>query len=130
MMRRIAIVTLAGIIACGGGEPRDTDAGAADAVAEAVAASGATERDVVYVDVRTPAEFAAGHVRGAINIPHTDMTERWGELEVHRDDSLVVYCRTGRRSGLALQVLHQQGFEHTRNARSLDVLVREGVPAD
>lgn len=124
-MRRIPIaLAFIALTACGAPDgPAAEDESTASETTTAVGT-----RDVVYVDVRTPAEFAAGHVRGAINIPHTEMPERWRELDVHREDSLVLYCRTGRRSALALDVLHDQGFEHTRNARSLETLLREGVP--
>lgn len=110
----VAITVVAG--ACGG-----------DTAGERPAEEGAAE-EVVYVDVRTPEEFAAGHVAGAINIPHTQMPERWRELERFRDDRLVVYCRSGRRSGIALDVLREAGFEHAENGGGLTDLARRGVP--
>ena len=123
-MRRLLIVPLMlGLVACSAPDPVP---GGSDTSREAVDGSGA--RAIVYVDVRSPQEFAGGHVRGAINIPHTEMAERWGELETHRDDSLVVYCRSGRRSALALDVLERQGFRHLRNGGALDELARQGVP--
>ncbi len=92
-------------------------------------AAAATERtvDVVYVDVRTPREFAAGHVQGAINIPHDRMAQRWPELEEYRDGRLVLYCRSGRRSGIAYDVLERQGFDNVENAGGLEDLQAEGV---
>jgi rhodanese-related sulfurtransferase len=67
-------------------------------------------QDTVVLDVRTAQEFAAGHVPGAINIPHDQVEARIGELEHARDREIVVYCRTGRRSDLALQILAARGF--------------------
>lgn len=64
----------------------------------------------VILDVRTPAEFAAGHVPGAINIPHDQLPTRVAELDSMRDRQIVVYCRTGRRSNTALHTLHAAGF--------------------
>ena len=93
------------------------------------AGDGATAtEEAVYVDVRTPQEFASGHVAGAINIPHTEMPRRWTELEEYRDQPMVVYCRTGRRSGIALDVLREHGFDQARNGGGLQDLVRRGVP--
>jgi phage shock protein E len=65
---------------------------------------------LVLLDVRTPAEYADGHVPGAVNIPHTELAARIGELADARDRDLVVYCRTGRRTNEALGVLEQSGF--------------------
>jgi phage shock protein E len=64
----------------------------------------------VILDVRTPAEFAAGHVPGAINIPHDQLPKRVIELDALRDREIVVYCRTGRRSNTALHTLKAAGF--------------------
>jgi phage shock protein E len=93
-----------------------------------VAASSQAARRVVYVDVRTPAEFATGHVEGAIHIPHTEMAARLGELEGYRDAELVLYCRTGNRSGIAEEILRNAGFQHLVNGGALTDLVRKGVP--
>jgi phage shock protein E len=64
---------------------------------------------VKVVDVRTPAEFQAGHVPGAVNIPFDQMARRSGELGPP-STPLVLYCRSGRRSGIAVGTLKQQGF--------------------
>ena len=65
----------------------------------------------MILDVRTPEEFAAGHIPGAVNIPHDQLASRLGELESAKSKDIVVYCRTGRRSGLALEVLQANGFK-------------------
>ena len=65
----------------------------------------------VVLDVRTPKEFAEGHVPGAINISHDELEARLAELEADRDRDVVVYCRSGRRAGLALDMLEKAGFK-------------------
>jgi rhodanese-related sulfurtransferase len=65
---------------------------------------------LVVLDVRTPDEYAAGHLPGAINIPHTELAARTGELAAARGKDLVVYCRTGTRTREALGVLGKAGF--------------------
>jgi rhodanese-related sulfurtransferase len=64
----------------------------------------------VVLDVRTPAEFAAGHLPGAVNVDFRspDFQARAGTLA--RGKSYLVYCRTGHRSGLALPILQHLGF--------------------
>lgn len=86
------------------------------------------ESEVVYVDVRTPQEYAAGHVEGAINIPHTEIERRADELEPYRGRPIVLYCRSGRRSGIAYDILQEQGFENLENGGGLSDLQRQGVP--
>jgi len=66
---------------------------------------------LVVLDVRTPKEFAEGHVPGAINISHDELEARLPELEADRDRDVVVYCRSGKRTGLALDVLEKAGFK-------------------
>lgn len=75
---------------------------------------GATARKLVasgvrVVDVRTPAEFAAGHVPGAVNIPHDEIGARSAELGPP-STPVLLYCRSGRRTAIAARVLADQGF--------------------
>ena len=77
-------------------------------------------RGKVYLDVRTAQEFATGHVDGALNIPVEEIEARLGELESFRGDSIVVYCRTGRRSAIASAILERDGFEFVRDGGGLN----------
>ena len=61
------------------------------------------------LDVRTPEEFAAGHVPGAVNIPVDDLRRRLDELP--RDREILAYCQVGQRGYLATRVLLQSGFK-------------------
>lgn len=83
---------------------------------------------VVYVDVRTPEEYAQGHVRGAINIPYDQMAQRWTELQQDEGRAIVLYCRTGHRAGIALAELQKHGFAHAVNGGGLTDLQQRGVP--
>lgn len=69
----------------------------------------------VILDVRTPAEFSAGHLTGASNIDFegADFGTRIGALD--HDGTYVVYCRTGNRSGQATALMHERGFRHVYN---------------
>ncbi|HEU0223931.1 MAG TPA: rhodanese-like domain-containing protein [Steroidobacteraceae bacterium] len=68
------------------------------------------DQSLLVLDVRTPEEYAAGHVPGARNIPHTQIAERLAELGDARDRDVVVYCRSGSRSAIALATLREAGF--------------------
>ena len=60
------------------------------------------------LDVRTPQEYAAGHVPGAVNVPQEQLASRLAE--VPKDKDVVIYCRSGRRSALAADVLAANGY--------------------
>jgi phage shock protein E len=62
----------------------------------------------LLLDVRTPAEFAEGHIHGALNIPIQALPERMSELS-DADRAIVVYCRSGMRSARARQMLRRAG---------------------
>jgi rhodanese-related sulfurtransferase len=64
--------------------------------------------DLVFLDVRTPEEFASGRVPGAINIPVRQLPERLAELG--KGDRLVVYCERGPRATAAAQTLSRAGY--------------------
>ena len=64
----------------------------------------------LILDVRTPEEYRDGHVPGAVNLPHDQIVDRLSELEAHRDRDVVVYCRSGRRAGVAADHLSEAGF--------------------
>ena len=77
----------------------------------------------LIIDVRTPEEFATGHYPGAINIPHDNIVDGIRELSVADSDPIVLYCRTGNRSGQAEQALAAEGFSAAVNAGGLAALL-------
>jgi len=70
------------------------------------------ERKPFLLDVRTADEFAADHIPGAVNIPLDDLRDRLAELP--RDQPIAAYCRTGKRSYIAIRILLQHGY-HAAN---------------
>lgn len=65
------------------------------------------------VDVRTPGEFEEGSAKGAVNIP---LDQVMNELEQFNDkENIVVFCRSGNRSGQAKYILEQHGFKNVYN---------------
>ncbi len=86
-----------------------------------------SEEDVV-LDVRTPSEFAAGHLVGALNVDFraAGFREQIGELD--RDKTYYVYCRTGNRSGQTQRLMREMGFTSVINAGGFAGLARAGAP--
>lgn len=70
---------------------------------------------VVVVDVRTPSEYAAGHVDGAVNIDVEGATFDAQIAKLDKDATYAVYCHSGRRSGLATDAMAKAGFAHVYN---------------
>lgn len=72
------------------------------------------------IDVRTPEEFADGHLKGATNIDFNgpDFAEKISELD--KDGEYTLYCRSGRRSGLALEAMKAAGFTKVTNAGGVE----------
>ena len=64
----------------------------------------------VILDVRSPEEYAEGHIPGAINVPYDQIAVNLDSLESFLTAEIVVYCRTGRRAGVAENALREAGF--------------------
>ncbi len=64
----------------------------------------------LVLDVRTPGEFADGHIPSAVNIPHDELAARLDELPSDRGAEIVVHCKSGRRAGVAEAVLVEAGY--------------------
>lgn len=124
----ITLMMLAAVVpvatACGSDDPSDAvaglDAPAAGGEAPAVmtglvtpqqAADLAADPGVTLIDVRTPEEFAEGHIGGAtmIDFYAPDFADQIGKLD--REQRYLVYCRSGNRSGQTTALMAQLGFE-------------------
>ncbi len=82
----------------------------------------AIREGALVIDVRTPEEFAQGHIDGALNISHDQIQDRTSEIPGDRSRVIVLYCRSGRRSGIAEKVLREQGFTGAVNAGGFENL--------
>lgn len=86
---------------------------AADTIGVAEARRQLDQGEAVLIDVREPDEWAAGHVAGATHIPLADLPARLDE--VPRDRPVLLFCRSGNRSGRATAFLRQQGYRQATN---------------
>jgi rhodanese-related sulfurtransferase len=69
----------------------------------------------VFIDVREPYEYEEFHIRDSQLIPLNTLISNLDPLEDHKDDEVIVYCRSGARSGTASMVLRANGFSNVRN---------------
>lgn len=128
--------------ACGGApsEPTATRSEAAPSSASATAPrdidvatlKGKVDAGGTFVlDVRTPGEFAQGHVPGAVNITMQELPSRLGELEAHRDGEIAVICAVGGRSDSATSFLREKGFAGASNVLGgTQAWARAGYPLE
>ncbi len=73
-----------------------------------------TEMDYIIIDARTEEEFREGHIEGAILIPEYEIAERAEKELPHKDQLILVYCRSGRRSKIAAQALADSGYTNVK----------------
>lgn len=72
------------------------------------------EKNAQLIDVRTPEEFSMAKVPGSTNIPLQDI-DRVGESMLDKDRPVIVFCRSGQRSHMAMQILLSLSFEEVYN---------------
>ncbi|MEM6991189.1 MAG: rhodanese-like domain-containing protein [Myxococcota bacterium] len=108
MIKTIAILAAGGALALAFSMSRPA------ATVDGAQAQRLVEDGATLLDVRTPAEFNGGHIPGAVNIPVGELAERLSELG-DRDVPVVVYCRSGQRSGRAQKMLLAEGFAKVEN---------------
>jgi phage shock protein E len=70
----------------------------------------AIEQPSLVIDVRTDEEVAAGTLKGSLHIPYEIIVARANEIGLAKDTPIVVYCRSGNRSGIAQAMLQADGY--------------------
>lgn len=79
----------------------------------------------LIIDVREPSEYEAGHVKGALNIPPSELLAGAQQLtNIDRGIPLIVYCRTGSRANVAIELLKQQGFSNLINGINMEQVTK------
>lgn len=108
--------TVAALSACGA-DSTSSSGGSAPSTAPQGAASGSATETApnVIIDVRTPKEFAEGHIEGAVNIDLSSETFGESIAALDMSDSYGVYCRSGNRSAQAVAQMKEAGFTNVRD---------------
>jgi phage shock protein E len=75
-------------------------------------------KDAFLVDVRTSGEYASGHIKGSVNIPLDRVESNIQKFK--GKDNIVVFCRSGNRSGQARSILEAHGIKGVTNGGSID----------
>lgn len=118
----------AAVCGCGCGNP---DAGSVSGGQPAEQPAATLQSGGVLLDVRSPEEFASGHLRGALNIPHDRIAEEIAAAVPDKSVQVILYCRSGRRAGTALNTMKAMGYGNVSNFGGLeDARERLGLPVE
>ena len=100
----VLLVSVFALSACGGSAESVTNLGVNDFTQKIA------DPSVTLLDVRTPAEFAAGHIAGAINIDFESGEFKQDIQALDKTKTYAVYCRSGNRAGQAIEIMKSAGF--------------------
>ena len=85
--------------------------------------------DFMILDVRTPKEYTAGHLSGAINLDYYSNNFRTDLEQLDKSKTYLIYCRTGRRSGVTLNMMRELGFSGVYDiAGGITAWIAKGLP--
>ena len=115
-MKKLIIILLAVMMltACGQNKEKEQEAVYVNITAEEAKALMDTEEGYVILDVRTQEEYEEGHIPGAILIPDFEIEAKAEDVLTDKNQMILVYCRSGRRSKLAAQSLVELGYTDIR----------------
>ena len=78
------------------------------------------KKPAILIDVRSAEEFAEEHLPGAVNIPHTEIAEKIAAVAPDKSGEIYLYCRSGRRVGVAMEALHKLGYQNMHNLGGIE----------
>ena len=115
-MKKLIFLFLAVMMltACGQNTENNREAAYMNITAEEAKQIMDSETGYIILDVRTQEEYDQGHIPGAIVISHEQIADRAEEVLTDKDQLILVYCRSGRRSKLAAQILAELGYTNIK----------------
>ena len=115
-MKKLIFLLLAVMLLTDCGQDKENDQGAVyvNITAEEAKQIMDSEEGYIILDVRTQEEYDQGHIPGAILIPDTEIKARAEEVLTDKDQLILVYCRSGRRSKLAAEALVELGYTNIK----------------
>ena len=115
-MKRLTSLLLAVMMltACGQAKENDREAVYVNITAEEAKRIMDTEEGYIILDVRTQEEYDEGHIPGAIVISHEEIAEKAEDVLTDKDQLILVYCRSGRRSKIAAEALVELGYTNIK----------------
>ena len=115
-MKKLFFLLLAVMLltACAHTKENDQEAAYMNITAEEAKAIMDSEEGYIILDARTQEEYDQGHIPGAIVISHEEIAEKAEDVLTDKDQLILVYCRSGRRSKIAAEALAELGYTNIR----------------
>ena len=115
-MKKLIFTLLAVLLLTACGQDKENDQGTVyvNITAEEAKQIMDTEEGYIILDVRTQEEYDEGHVPGATRISHEEIAEKAEEVLTDKDQLILVYCRSGRRSKIAAEALVELGYTNIK----------------
>ena len=115
-MKKLIFLLLAVMMLTACGQDKENNQGAVyvNITAEEAKQIMDTEEGYIILDVREQDEYDAGHIPGAILIPYTQIEEKANEMLPDKEQLILVYCRSGRRSKIAAEALAKLGYTNIK----------------
>ena len=115
-MKKLVFLLLAVMMLTACGQEKENDQGAVyvNITAEEAKEIMDSEEGYIILDVRTQEEYDQGHIPGAVVISHEEIAEKAEEVLTDKDQLLLVYCRSGRRSKIAAEALAKLGYTNIK----------------
>ena len=115
-MKKLLFLLLAVMLltACGQAKENDWEAAYMNITAEEAKQIMDSEDGYIILDARTQEEYDQGHIPGAIVISHEEIAEKAEEVLTDKDQLILVYCRSGRRSKIAAEALVELGYTNIK----------------
>ena len=115
-MKKLIFLLLAVMMLTACGQDKENDQGAVyvNITAEEAKEIMDSEEGYIILDVRTQEEYDQGHIPGAVVISHEEIAEKAEEVLTDKDQMILVYCRSGRRSKIAAEALVELGYTNIK----------------
>ena len=115
-MKKLIFLLLAVMMLTACGQDKENNQGAVyvNITAEEAKQIMDSEEGYIILDVRTQEEYDEGHIPGATQISHEEIAEKAEEVLTDKDQLILVYCRSGRRSKLAAEALVELGYTNIK----------------
>lgn len=115
-MKKLFLILLAAMLlsACGQNKENNREAVYMNITAQEAKKIMDTEQDYIILDTRTQEEYEEGHIPGAIVISHEEIKEKAESVLKDKNQLILVYCRSGRRSKLASEDLVELGYTNIK----------------
>ena len=115
-MKKLIFLLLAVMMLTACGQDKENDQGAiyVNITAEEAKQIMDSQEGYIILDVRTQEEYDQGHIPGAIVISHEEIVEKAEEVLTDKDQLILVYCRSGRRSKIAAETLVELGYTNIK----------------